>query len=107
MPSADRRETPDTLVLKFASVPAAFAAGVLVTAFLLPCITGPYFVAGSLLKDLPLSQSVLWLAYYDLLFILPMFVITALVYGSLTSVEKAAKFREKTYASCTSSQACF
>ena len=86
--------TIDVIMLKFASVPAAFAAGVLVTVFLLPCITGPYFVAGSLLKDLPFSQSVLWLAYYNILFVLPMFVITALVYMSLTSVEKAAKFRE-------------
>ena len=79
----------------FASVPGAFVAGVLVTAFLLPCITGPYFVAGSLLKGLPLGAAAIWLVYYNLLFILPMLVITLLVYFSFTSIEKAAAFREK------------
>ncbi len=80
---------------KIASVPGAFIAGVLVTAFLLPCITGPYFLAGSLLKSLPISVAALWLVYYNILFILPMLVITLLVYFSFTSVEKAAAFREK------------
>ena len=85
----------DVIMLKFASIPAAFAAGVLVTAFLLPCITGPYFVAGSLLKDLPLVESIAWLVYYNALFVLPMLVITLLVYSSFTSIEKAHEFREK------------
>jgi thiol-disulfide isomerase/thioredoxin/uncharacterized membrane protein HdeD (DUF308 family) len=80
---------------RFVSVPAAFIAGVLVTAFLLPCITGPYFVAGSLLKSLPLATASLWLAYYNALFVLPMLIITALVYASFTSIEKAHAFREK------------
>lgn len=79
----------------FASVPGAFVAGVLVTAFLLPCITGPYFVAGSLLKGLPLGTAAIWLIYYNLLFILPMLVITLLVYFSFTSIENAAAFRER------------
>ncbi len=80
---------------RIASVPGAFIAGVLVTAFLLPCITGPYFLAGSLLKNLPLGVAALWLVYYNILFILPMLVITLLVYFSFTSVEKASAFREK------------
>ena len=80
---------------RFVSIPAAFIAGVLVTAFLLPCITGPYFVAGSLLKSLPLGTAALWLAYYNALFVLPMLIITVLVYASFTSVERAHAFREK------------
>ncbi|MGA3020669.1 MAG: hypothetical protein ABSD68_01840 [Candidatus Micrarchaeales archaeon] len=88
--------TIDKIMLsKIASIPGAFIAGVLVTAFLLPCITGPYFVAGSLLKDLPIEIGVLWLLYYNFLFVLPMFIITGLVYLSFTSVEKAHAFREK------------
>ncbi len=88
--------TMDKIILgKIASIPGAFIAGVLVTAFLLPCITGPYFVAGSLLKNLPMTTGILWLAYYNLLFVLPMFIITLLVYFSFTSIEKASEFREK------------
>jgi len=83
------------LLSKIATVPGAFVAGVLVTAFLLPCITGPYFVAGSLLKDLPLGSAVAWLSYYNFLFVLPMLIITALVYFSFTSIGKASEFREK------------
>jgi thiol-disulfide isomerase/thioredoxin len=83
------------MMSEIASIPGAFIAGVLVTAFLLPCITGPYFVAGSLLKDLPVGVGILWLLYYNFLFVLPMFIITSLVYLSFTSVEKAHAFREK------------
>ncbi|HYB44970.1 MAG TPA: hypothetical protein VEC92_00460 [Nitrososphaerales archaeon] len=83
------------LLSKIATIPGAFVAGVLVTAFLLPCITGPYFVAGSLLKDLPLDSAVAWLSYYNFLFVLPMLIITALVYFSFTSIGKASEFREK------------
>jgi hypothetical protein len=83
------------LLSKIATIPGAFLAGVLVTAFLLPCITGPYFVAGSLLKDLPFVSAVAWLSYYNFIFVLPMFIITGLVYFSFTSVGKASEFREK------------
>jgi len=88
--------TIDKIMLgKIASIPGAFIAGMLVTAFLLPCITGPYFVAGSLLKDLPLAEGILWLCFYNFLFVLPMFMITGLIYLSFTSIEKAHAFREK------------
>jgi thiol-disulfide isomerase/thioredoxin len=87
--------TMDKILFEFASIPASFVAGVVVTAFLLPCITGPYFVAGSLLRNLPTGAAILWLAYYNFLFILPMLIITALVYMSFTTVEKAHAFREK------------
>mgnify|MGYP001599578015 CR=1 FL=1 len=89
-------QTIDKVMLgKMASIPGAFVSGVLVTAFLLPCITGPYFVAGSLLKDLPIGNAILWLSYYNLLFVFPMLVITVLVYFSFTSIEKASEFKEK------------
>ena len=72
--------TMDKILFQFASIPASFIAGIAVTAFLLPCITGPYFVAGSLLKNLPTGTAIMWLAYYNFLFVLPMLIITALVY---------------------------
>ncbi len=87
--------TMDKILFEFASIPASFIAGIVVTAFLLPCITGPYFVAGSLLKNLPTGTAIAWLAYYNFLFILPMLIITALVYMSFTTVEKAHEIREK------------
>ncbi len=82
------------LMKKYISVPSGFVAGVIVTAFLLPCITGPYFIAGSLLKNMSLISAIPWLAYYDFIFVLPMMIITALVFASYTSVEKAKEFKE-------------
>jgi cytochrome c biogenesis protein CcdA len=52
-------------------------------------------VAGSLLKDLPILSAVPWLVYYNFLFVLPMFIITLLVYFSFTSIDKASEFRER------------
>ena len=87
--------TMDKILFEFASIPASFIAGIVVTAFLLPCITGPYFVAGSLLKNLPTGTAIAWLAYYNFLFVLPMLIITALIYMSFTTVERAHEIREK------------
>jgi thiol-disulfide isomerase/thioredoxin len=84
------------MMSEIASIPGAFIAGVLVTAFLLPCIIGPYSIAeGNYLRNLPIGIGILWLLYYNFLFILPMLIITILVYLSFTSVEKAHAFREK------------
>ncbi len=82
------------LMKRYISVPSGFVAGIIVTAFLLPCITGPYFIAGSLLKNMSLGSAIPWLAYYDFIFVLPMMIITALVFASYTSVEKAKEFKE-------------
>ncbi len=88
--------TIDRIMLsKIASVPGAFIAGIAVTLFLLPCITGPYIVAGSLLSGLSFWDSIPWLLYYNFIFVLPMLIITGLVFASFTSIEKASEFREK------------
>ena len=87
--------TLDMIVLKLASIPGAFIAGVAVTAFLLPCITGPYIVAGSLLSGLNIFDASLWLAFYNFLFVLPMLIITTIIFFGFSSIEKASEFRER------------
>jgi len=87
--------TIDTIVLKLASIPGAFIAGVAVTAFLLPCITGPYIVAGSLLSGLSVFDASLWLVFYNFVFVLPMLIITTIIFLGFTSLEKASEFRER------------
>jgi len=73
----------------------AFVGGIAVSAFLLPCTSGPYFVAGGILADLPWVRSLPLLAAYNLVFVLPMVGITAVVAGGFVSVERISDWREE------------
>jgi glutaredoxin len=73
----------------------AFIIGILITVFLLPCTSGPYFVAGGLLANLNWNIAFLFLIYYNLLFILPMLVITLLVYRGFATVEDISGWKDK------------
>jgi cytochrome c biogenesis protein CcdA/glutaredoxin len=76
-------------------VVGAFVAGVAVSAFLLPCTSGPYFVAGGILADLPWSRSLPLLAAYNVVFVLPMVAVTAVIAGGFVSVERISDWREE------------
>lgn len=73
----------------------SFIAGIFVSLFLLPCTSGPYFVAGGLLSGLPLSRSIPLLALYNVIFVLPMILLTILVAFGVLSTEKASEWREE------------
>ena len=76
----------------------AFVIGILVSLFLLPCSSGPYLVVLGLLKSENVSIAGLGIGYlvvYNLIFILPMLVITFLVGTGQSSVEKLAKMKNK------------
>jgi cytochrome c biogenesis protein CcdA len=73
----------------------ALAAGLVVSLFLLPCTSGPYIVVLGLLADNPLDVgAVFYLVLYNLIFILPMLLITVLVARGL-DVDRLSYLREK------------
>lgn len=73
----------------------AFFVGFLVSLFLLPCTSGPYIVILGLLAQNVLNQQALfYLFIYNLVFVLPMVIITILVYKGL-DVKKAEEERQK------------
>jgi len=72
-----------------------FVTGILISVFLLPCSSGPYFVAGGLLSQETILRSVFWLSYYNLIFVLPMILITILVSFALFEVGKISHFVSK------------
>ncbi|HOF44074.1 MAG TPA: hypothetical protein PLE51_03285 [Candidatus Pacearchaeota archaeon] len=74
---------------------SAFLIGFVVTLFLLPCTIGPYIVASGLLSELGTFGAIPWLLYYNLVFILPMIVITLIVYLGLARVEDVSGWKEK------------
>jgi len=73
----------------------AFAAGIFVTLFLLPCTIGPYIICGGMLCSFDFLKTMPWLLLYNAIFILPMLAITGVVYGGIAKVEDVAGWKEK------------
>lgn len=93
-----RRPTMMKLIQSTLSPRGAFVIGILVSLFLLPCSSGPYIAILGLLKAESQSINTLgmwYLALYNLIFILPMLLITLMVSGGWKSVEQIAKFKNK------------
>lgn len=93
-----RRPKMMKLIQSVVSPAGAFVIGILVSLFLLPCSSGPYMVILGLLKSGNVSLQGLGFGYlvlYNLLFILPMLIITVLVGTGQASVEKIAKLKNK------------
>ena len=73
----------------------AFIIGAFVTVFLLPCTIGPYVIAGGILSSLEIMQTIPWLAIYNMIFVLPMIVITLMVYFGTAKVEDVSGWKDK------------
>lgn len=73
----------------------AFLSGFLVSLFLLPCTSGPYIVIiGMLGSQVTHSSAIRLLVLYNLIFILPMILISLVTYWGL-NVKKAEETRSK------------
>ncbi|MCX6824303.1 MAG: cytochrome c biogenesis protein [candidate division SR1 bacterium] len=95
-----RRPKMMALIENVSSPWGAFFVGVLVSLFLLPCSSGPYFTIlgfmSSQSKNLNL-RGYIYLIVYNLIFVLPMVAIAAMVAFGYASVDKIAKIKhEKT-----------
>ena len=80
---------------RITSPAGAFVIGLLVTIFLLPCTIGPYIVASGILSNLGILKSLPWLLYYNLLFVLPMLIITFVIYFGFSEVERVAGWKDR------------
>lgn len=76
------------------SVPGAFAVGVIDSLFLLPCSSGPYIAILALLsKTTTRAQGTGLLLFYNLIFILPLLIITLAVHFGYTTTARAERWR--------------
>ncbi len=82
-------------VKKITSPSSAFFIGIFVTLFLLPCTIGPLVIVSGLLAKIGIVSSIPWLLYYNFLFIIPMIIITLIVYFGFTKIEDVAGWKEK------------
>ena len=89
------RNRLNKLILSVASPAGAFLAGAAVTFFELPCTGGPYLFGISLISQVPDAERYLLLAYYNMIFILPLVLIAAAVVTGSATIEKAEAFRNE------------
>ncbi len=88
------RPTVKRLTASVVSVPGAFFVGVLDSLFLLPCSSGPYIAILALLgKTTTRTQGILYLLLYNLIFVLPLIVITLAVHFGFTTTARAERWR--------------
>jgi cytochrome c biogenesis protein CcdA len=80
---------------KVTSASGAFIIGFLVTLFLLPCTIGPYIVASGLISGLKFIETIPWLLYYNLIFLIPMLIIIGIVYFGFARVEDVSGWKER------------
>ncbi|MCK5039913.1 MAG: hypothetical protein KAR87_03020 [Candidatus Aenigmarchaeota archaeon] len=74
----------------------AFFIGFAVSLFLLPCTSGPYIVILGLLAASETQFSgMLYLLFYNLIFVSPMIAITLIVYKGLSTTEDLENLRQK------------
>ena len=83
------------LISAATSVRGAFVIGIFVTIFLLPCTIGPYIIASGILSAIDIMATVPWLLVYNAVFVLPMIVITLIVYIGFTTVENVSGWKDK------------
>jgi len=84
---------------KEATSKATSPIGVIIAAmfcslFLVPCSSGPYLLVLGMLAKAATIQTVSYLLLYNLIFILPMVLMTVAIYLGKTSVEKIHNLKE-------------
>jgi cytochrome c biogenesis protein CcdA len=88
------RPTVKRITSSVVSIPGAFAVGILDSLFLLPCSSGPYIAILALLsKTTTRAQGIGLLLFYNLIFILPLLIITLAVHFGYTTTARAERWR--------------
>ncbi|MBI2045621.1 hypothetical protein HYT23_06185 [Candidatus Pacearchaeota archaeon] len=83
------------IIDKITSPKGAFFLGFFITLFLLPCTMGPYVVASGLLADLGILGAMPWLIYYNIIFVLPMLIITLIIYLGFAKVDEVTGWKDR------------
>jgi cytochrome c biogenesis protein CcdA len=89
------RPKVNKLISKITSPIGAFGMGLFVTLFLLPCTVGPYIILGGLLADQGFINAIPLLLLYNFVFVLPMIVITIIVFIGSKRAEDVKDWKEK------------
>jgi cytochrome c biogenesis protein CcdA len=83
------------IIEKITSPLGAFITGFIITIFLSPCTMAPLLVATQTLSKLGLLGALPWLLYFNLIEVLPLIIITFIVYKGSSSAEDIARWKER------------
>ena len=83
------------IISKVTSPSGAFIVGLFVTIFLLPCTIGPYIIAGGILSAMVIIKTIPPLLLYNAIFVMPMIIITGIVYFGISKVEDVSGWKDK------------
>jgi cytochrome c biogenesis protein CcdA len=84
------------IISRITSPIGGFVVGLISALFLTPCMMGPYIICCSLLqKQLSFVSSIPWLLLYNLIIIIPMIIITLIIYFGFSTVDSVYGWREK------------
>jgi thiol:disulfide interchange protein len=83
------------IIEKITSPGGAFLTGFIITLFLGPCTMAPLLVATETLSKFGLIGALPWLLYFNFIAILPLIIITLIVYKGFTTAEHVAHWKDK------------
>jgi len=83
------------IIEKITSPLGAFITGFIITLFLGPCTMAPLLVATESLSQLGLLGALPWLLYFNLIAILPLIVITFIIYKGFATAEAVSQWKER------------
>lgn len=84
------------MLKKVTSPVGAFFMGFVVVCFELPCTGGPYlFILGQLANSATRLQTIPLLLYYNFIFVLPLIIITLLLFSNILSLNRIRQWNDK------------
>jgi len=83
------------IIEKITSPLGAFITGFVITLFLGPCTIAPLLVATETLSTLGFIGALPWLLYFNLIEILPLIIITIIVYKGFSTAESVSQWKER------------
>jgi cytochrome c biogenesis protein CcdA len=83
------------IIERITSPIGAFVTGFIITLFLSPCTMAPLLVATETLSQLGLIGALPWLLYFNLIVVLPLILITFIVYKGFTTAENISQWRNR------------
>ncbi|HTY44324.1 MAG TPA: hypothetical protein VMC80_03710 [Patescibacteria group bacterium] len=82
-------------IQKITSPLGAFITGFIITLFLGPCTIAPLVVATESLSQLGILGALPWLLYFNFIVILPLIIITFVIYKGFITAESVAQWRDR------------
>ncbi|MDD5699990.1 MAG: GAP family protein [Candidatus Nanoarchaeia archaeon] len=83
------------IIQRITSPAGAFITGFIITLFLGPCTMAPLIVVTEALSKLGLAGALPWLLYFNFIAVLPLVIITLIIYRGIKTAENISDWKER------------